>query len=149
MKVIFQLSDFGGCTPLHIFIGYSGKQYVFLNKRDGQGYRHEFEGTPEAYQKVMRDLLKARHPYHTVFVEVPPQAEVSSDDLKETIAKLQDENEALKLASKQALADVLGEHEVLKQVVADFRAQSLKTKPQPKAKPSAKPTGKKTTSSSK
>jgi hypothetical protein len=149
MKVIFQLEDFGTNTALFIFTGYSGNNYTFLNKRDGLGYRHDFEGTPEEYRKVMRDLLKARPLYHTVFVEFPPQHDVNIDDLKETVTNLQAENEALKLASKQALADLQGEHEVLKQVVADFRAQSLKTKPKAPAKPSTKPTGKKTTSSSK
>ena len=141
MRATFKLSDYGGTAPVHIFVGASGRQHTFTNKRDGHGYQLEFDGTAADYDRLMRDLLGARHPYHSCFVYFPLD-EHYVKALEQSVHDLQEEKVQLATANQALVAD-LSELRMQMENAAKEKASRLKaagaSKPGPGKK---KPPGK-------
>lgn len=148
MRATFKLSDYGGTAPVHIYVGGSGKQYTFLNKRDGHGYRIEFDGSDRDYEMLMRDLLSARHPYHSCFVYFPAGDDGFVAALRQTITSLQADNESLTTSNQALVADVSELRMILddKQYTANQatpKAEKPAKKPAPVSKTAKPPAAKK------
>jgi hypothetical protein len=59
LKVIFELDNPGSAHQFEVVTGASGKDYLFVKKETG-GMKHEFTGTQNEYDFVVRDILTPR-----------------------------------------------------------------------------------------
>lgn len=104
MKVIFELDNPGTCNQIDFVSGRGITQYSFIKAKNGYP-QYCFEGSPEDYVKVMKDLLSPMNRRMVIFVYPVEESLPDVEALIRANKNFQIENENLncKLAAAEAM----------------------------------------------